>query len=203
MQEEPFLIIAQCNAAKQLIVMPHSSFNQLAAEIGAAPSDRKLTFVNMTARCGSTLLGQIIAQIPNTRVLSEPWALVHVNCLLNCNRISEAGFKTLLRNVVKILCNWEHNKQIKHIFIKATAFMAPAFPMLKELFPGAKFIFNTRNFQPSFESYMQTVLAQPAFVNLTGELSQVRDANILKESKISHVICTCFPVGLGEPSDTA
>lgn len=154
--------------------MPHSSFNQLAADIGSAPSDRKLTFVNMTARCGSTLLGQIMARTPNTRVLSEPWALVHINYLLNCNHISETQYKILLRNVVQILCNWEHNKHITHVFIKATAFMAPEFPLLKEMFPSAKFIFNTRNFQPSFESYMQTVLAQPAFVTLTGELSQVR-----------------------------
>ena len=166
------MIIAQCNAAKQLILMPHSSFNRLAAEIGAAPSDRKLTFVNMTARCGSTLLGQMIARTPNTLVLSEPWALVNVNCLLNGNQISLTEFTTLLRNVVRIMCNWEHNKEITHVFIKATTFMAPAFPALKKMFPRAKFIFNTRNFKPSFESYMQAALAQPAFVNLTGELAQ-------------------------------
>ena len=181
--------------------MPHSSLNQLAAEIGEAPFDRKLTIVNMTARCGSTLLGQIIARTPNTRVLSEPWALVHINCLLNCNKISKAEFKVLLRNVVRVLCNWEHNKHIKHVFIKATTFMAPAFPLLKEMFPSAKFIFNTRNFQPSFESYMQSVMAQPAVANLTGELSKV-GGTWFYESHVSTLNLTCFSVDFGQPSNT-
>ena len=167
-------MIAQENAAKQLILMPHSSFNKLAAEIGEAPSDKQLTLVNMTSRCGSTLLGQIIALTPNTRVLCEPWSLVNINYLLNCKKISKTEYKTLLRNAVHILCNWEHNKHIKHVFIKTNLFMAPAFPLLKEMFPGAKFIFNTRNFPPTIESQMQVINAQPTIVNLTGELSKVR-----------------------------
>ena len=155
--------------------MPHSSFNRLADEIGPATNlDKKLTFVNMTARCGSTLLGQMMARTPNTCVLSEPWALVHVNYMLNQNLISETEFKTILRNIVRILCNWEHNKEIHHVFIKTTIFMSPAFPLLKKMFPRAKFVFNTRNFQPSSESYMKLILALPTFVNLTGELAQVR-----------------------------
>ena len=155
--------------------MPHSSFNQLAEEIGPAFNpDKKLTFVNMTARCGSTLLGQIMARTPKTCVLSEPWALVHVNYLLNQNLISETDFQTMLRNIVWILCNWEHNKDIDHIFIKTTICMAPAFPLLKKMFPRAKFVFNTRNFQSSSESYMQLILYNGIFVNLTGEMAQVR-----------------------------
>ena len=107
-------MIAQQNFAKQLIFMPHSSFNQLASEIGEVPSDKRLTFVNMTSRCGSTLLGQIIAQTPNTRVLSEPWSFVNISYLLNCKQITKAEYKTLLRNIVHIMCNWECNKDIKH-----------------------------------------------------------------------------------------
>ena len=56
-QMAPFLFIIQFFAAKKLVIMPHHSFNRLSAEVGD-PSDRRLTFVNMTARCGSTLLGQ-------------------------------------------------------------------------------------------------------------------------------------------------
>ena len=158
-----------------MILMPHSSFNRLADEIGPASNpDKKLTFVNMTARCGSTLLGQIIARTPKTCVLSEPWALVHANYLLNQNLISETDFKTMLRNIVRILCNWEHNKEINHVFIKTSVFMAPAFPVLKKMFPRAKFIFNARNFQSSSESYMQLILSNGIFVNLNGELAQAR-----------------------------
>ena len=59
----PFMFIIQFLAAKKLVILPHRSFNRLAAE-GGDPADRKVTFVNMTARCGSTLLGQMISRTP-------------------------------------------------------------------------------------------------------------------------------------------
>ena len=187
-----------------MILMPHSSFNQLADEIGPASNpDKKLTFVNMTARCGSTLLGQIMARTPNTCVLSEPWALVHANYLLNQNLISETDFKTMLRNIVRILCNWEHKKEIDHVFIKATVFMAPAFPLLKKMFPRAKFVFNTRNFQSSSESYMQLILYNGIFVNLTGEMAQVR--SLICQSLICSKVLTqtLLSVCPGQSSNTS
>ena len=39
----------------------------------------KVTFVNMTARCGSTLLGQMISRTPKAFVMSEPWAWMHLH----------------------------------------------------------------------------------------------------------------------------
>ena len=95
-------MIAQENAAKQLIFMPHSSFDQLASEIGEVPCDKMLTFVNMTSRCGSTLLGQMIAQTPNTRVLSEPWSFVNISYMLNCKQITKLEYKTLLRGAIRL-----------------------------------------------------------------------------------------------------
>ena len=53
----PFLWIKQYLAAKKLVVIPHSTLHRLAAEVGD-PIDRKLTIINMTCRCGSTLLCQ-------------------------------------------------------------------------------------------------------------------------------------------------
>ena len=38
-----------------------------------------MTFVNMTARCGSTLLGQMISRTPKAFVMSEPWAWMHLH----------------------------------------------------------------------------------------------------------------------------
>ena len=62
-------------AAKKLVIMPHSSLNRLASEVGD-PVDRRLTLVNMTARCGSTLLGQMVSRVPRTRAISEPWEAI-------------------------------------------------------------------------------------------------------------------------------
>ena len=53
----PFLWIKQYLAAKKLVVIPHSTLHRLAVEVGH-PTDIKLTIINMTCRCGSTLLCQ-------------------------------------------------------------------------------------------------------------------------------------------------
>ena len=68
-----------------------------------------------------------------------------------------AEYKRLLRSMIWLLCRKEKKKEIDHIFIKTTTLMSPhspAFPMLMEMFPFAKFLFNTRNFKPSLESWL-------------------------------------------------
>ena len=159
-QVAPFLWIAQFDVAKKLVIMPHSSFNRLAAEIGD-PRDRKVTFVNMTARCGSTLLGQIMTRTPETRSISEPWSFMHIHRHFRCGLFSTPEYKRLVRSVVRLQCKRERSRDVQHIFMKTTLGMSPVFPTLKELFPTAKFIFNTRNFKPTFESMMQIGLGVP------------------------------------------
>ena len=159
--------------AKKLVIMPHSSFNRLAAEIGD-PQDRRVTFVNMTARCGSTLLTQVMAHTPKTRSMSEPWSFVHIHRHFRCGLISMPEYKRLVRSVVRLLCKREHGREVEHIFMKTTTAMSPVFPMLKELFPDAKFIFNTRNFKPTFESMMQLGMGVPLIALLSGKPLKVR-----------------------------
>ena len=150
--------------------MPHSSFNRLADETGPGSNrDKKLTFVNMTARCGSTLLGQIMSKIPKTRSMSEPWALVHIHRHFRYGLFSMAEFKRLARSAVRLLCKRGVSQDIEHIFMKTTTTNAPIFPTLKELFQKAKFIFNTRNFKPTFESMMQLGLGVPLIAHLSGK----------------------------------
>ena len=165
----PFIFIIQFFSAKKLIILPHSSFNRLAAEVGD-PTNCKVTFVNMTARCGSTLLGQMIARTPKVLVMSEPWALVHMHGHYISKNISMAEYRRVLRSVVRLQCKREHGRDIEHIFIKTTMYMSPAFPMLKDMFPKAKFIFNTRGFQKTIESMMQVVKFQPLIALHTGTL---------------------------------
>ena len=169
----PFIFIIQFLAAKKLVILPHSSFNRLAAEVGD-PTDRKVTFVNMTARCGSTLLGQMISRTPKAFVMSEPWAWMHIHGHYIGNDISMAEYKRLLRSAVRLQCKREHTRDVEHIFIKTVMYMSPAFPMLREMFPKAKFIFNTRGFKSTVESMMQLVKFQPALVTHTGAFFWVR-----------------------------
>ena len=121
----------------------------------------------MTARCGSTLLGQIMSRTPKTCAISEPWSFVHVHRHLVARIISEAEYKRLLRSVVRLQCKRVHSRDIDHIFIKTTTTNSPVFPILKEMFPTSKFIFNTRNFKPTFESIMQLGLGIPTIAVLS------------------------------------
>ena len=148
--------------------MPHSSFNRLAAEMGDLKGN-KVTFVNMTARCGSTLLNQIMSKIPKTRSMSEPWVLVHIHRHFCCGLFSMAEYKRLARSAVRLLCKRGVSQDIEHIFMKNTNQHSPMFPTLKELFPNAKFIFNTRNFKATFESMMQLGLGMPLIAHLLGK----------------------------------
>ena len=157
--------------AKKLVIMSHTSFNRLGAEIGD-PAHRKVTFVNMSGRCGSTLLSQMISRTPKTRTMSEPWSLVHIHGHFNQGLISMAEYKRILRNVVRLLCKPENKQNVEHIFIKTTMLMSPAFPMLKDMFPQATFIFNTRRFKPSMESAMKLSKGEPVLFNYSGTLFQ-------------------------------
>ena len=64
-EQFPFNFIANYFMAKQSVILPINSFHRLANELG----DPKVPVVlnNMTARCGSTLLIQMINRVPNTR----------------------------------------------------------------------------------------------------------------------------------------
>ena len=192
MQRAPFAHIAQFNAAKKLVIMPHSSFNRLAAEVGD-PSGRKVTFVNMTARCGSTLLSQIMSRTPNTRSISELRAIEHLHRHLNCKIISMAEYRRLIRSVVQLMCKEEHGKDVKRIFIKTTPLMAPAFPTLKEMFPDFKFIFNTRNYRTSFESMMQLGSGLPLISHIVGQFSLVRQGDSDPLSRWLYFVQCCPP----------
>ena len=139
----PFIFIIQLLKANRLVIMPHSSFNRLASEVGDPPANKRLTFVNMTSRCGSTLLSQMISRTPKSLTMSEPWSFVHIHGHYNEGLISLAEYRRLLRSTVRLLCKPEKNRDVAHIFIKTTALMSPAFPMLKEMFPRAVYIFNT------------------------------------------------------------
>ena len=172
-QIAPFMFLAQYDVSKRLIIMPHNSFNRLSAEIGD-PQDRKITIVNMTTRCGSTLLGQIMSRIPKTRSMSEPWSFVHIHRHFCCGLISMAEYKRLMRSVVRLLCKQEHSRDVDHIFIKTSTAMSPVFPTLKTLFPNATLIFNTRNFKPTFESMMQVGLGVPLIAYLSRKHFSVR-----------------------------
>lgn len=162
---------------EKLVIMPHSSFHRLASEVGD-PTDRKITFVNMTARCGSTLLSQMMSRVPKVRAMSEPWIFLHLHGHYRTNKITMDEYKRLIQSSVRLQCKKEHKKEVDQIFIKMTSMMSPQFPILKELYPNAKFIFNTRHWKPSLSSFMQIVKSIPILSFLSTNTFRVSNDSI-------------------------
>ena len=152
----PFLWVKQYLTAKKLIIIPHSTLHRLAAEVGD-PTDRRLTLINMTARCGSTLICQMINTVPNVRTISEPWCFNHLHYHYVGGRIEYGEFRRLVRSCMRLQCKKENNSKIKHIMIKICALTCPIFPMLNEMYPDANFMFNTRLLKGTMASYAQIV----------------------------------------------
>lgn len=147
----PFTFIGQFYMAQKLIIIPHATLHRLAEKIGDPKVN--VTAVNMTARCGSTLLTQMISRLPNTRAMGEPWALIHLNRLFTIGKISKDDMKSLTLSGLRLLCKVEPSCQhLQRIFIKFTCMNAPQFETFREVMPQMKLIFNTRQLVPSLKS---------------------------------------------------
>ncbi len=87
----PFCAMAFEVLAKKLLIVPMSSFHRLAEELG----DPKVPvcFFGMTARCGSTLMSQILNRVPKTRSLSEPWAYVFAYAMFSRGQIDMEEYR--------------------------------------------------------------------------------------------------------------
>ncbi len=62
----PFLFIVQFIEAQKMLVMSHEDLHKLGDQLGD-PNHAKVTLLGMTARCGSTLVGQMLARIPKVK----------------------------------------------------------------------------------------------------------------------------------------
>ena len=62
--ENPFFYIAQFRRCKRVIKVPIKSFHRLAGKIG--DPEVPVTWLTNTARCGSTILCQVLEKVPGT-----------------------------------------------------------------------------------------------------------------------------------------
>merc|ERR1712209_267707 len=114
-EKYPFIFIAQYKRARQLLIVPHSTLNRLADKIG---NPKNITFVNMTARCGSTLLCQVMHCVPGVRAISEPYGLVHLHGLYARKQIEFDQYRILLKSYIRLLCKLGPNEEFRNIFVK-------------------------------------------------------------------------------------
>ncbi len=151
-----FLVIADFEQAKKLVIIPIKSFHRLADELGDPKVPVAMTA--MTTRCGSTLLTQMLNRVPGVRTMSEPWATVNIHELRSMGLVTPEESRKLIKSAIRLHCKIEPDSDVSQIFLKMTALNGPQFVDFGQLFPQFKFFFNTRHPVPSLKS-LKTVVS--------------------------------------------
>ncbi len=151
----PFVFYAHYDQAKKFIIMQQEDFFKLADEVGDPKIE--VSLLQFTARCGSTLISQMISRIPKTRSMSEPWCLSRLEECYNLGYFSWDTYNKLIRSCMKLLCKVEPGMDIDRIFIKMTCISAPQFEIIHKLFPEMNLVFNTRHPRSSIHSLMKVL----------------------------------------------
>ena len=95
-----FQRIAQYRYATQMLTMPLPAFHKFAEDLGNPKT--KVLIVSNTARCGSTLLGQMFEATGEGIQLSEPWAFSRP-CYFP-EKFPSKEFNRVIINSVRVLC---------------------------------------------------------------------------------------------------
>ncbi len=158
-EKHPNLCRALYMHATKLVVVPIRSFHKMADELG----DPKVpvTWLAMTARCGSTLLVQMMNKVPGTRTLGEPIATLNTDELLLRGEINKDESLRLLKSGIRLLFKLEPNSEVQRFFVKPNGRNAPQLPDIAQLFPQIKMVFNTRHPIPSLKSNIRGLKSIP------------------------------------------
>ena len=70
-------------------------------------------------------------------------------------------YRRLVRSCVRLQTKAENNNNMDHVVIKMTNLVSPMFSILKEFYPNANFIFNSRHLKPTIVSFKKIVNSLP------------------------------------------
>eukprot|EP00095_Tigriopus_kingsejongensis_P004227 maker-scaffold74_size411160-snap-gene-3.20 protein:Tk04227 transcript:maker-scaffold74_size411160-snap-gene-3.20-mRNA-1 annotation:"hypothetical protein CAPTEDRAFT_213494" len=157
LSKSPFAFTLQFFAAEELIIMKHVDVHRLASEMGPIGPD-KAYLITGTARCGSTLLSQMLAQAPNVKSYSEPWGLLHLSGLKQQSLITDKEYEDLTRSLTRL--QFKDVLTSDQVVIKLPFLANPIVPMVKKVCPEVKHVFNSRCPKPSINSFWK--LVQPS-----------------------------------------
>jgi hypothetical protein len=97
------------------------------------------------SRCGSTLLTQMLGQLSQVSVMSEPPVFDHVlRARTQCPELSEPDLTHWLRTVASVLGQPRHSGQTR-LVIKLDAWAIRQWPLIRQAFPDTPFLFLYRD----------------------------------------------------------
>ena len=177
----PFHIWFMWDLPSQLLLIPHDDFIRLGALMKqkreALPSKPKLVFVHMSARCGSTLLTQVMNSVPGVAAISENWSPLCLYYGKLEGSITKEREQQLLKPTLESILHyiWEKRRSMgetpTHLALKMTAAEIVYAKNIKEIFRDCIQIFNTRQPKPSIKSISKVqnyVFKIPFLVTISG-----------------------------------
>jgi hypothetical protein len=137
---EPFYFMAQYEHASRILTVPFEQMIALAR--GITINEERLVFIQSTGRAGSTLAGQIFAQLDGVANISEPDALSDLVAALLAGGQDRAEFATLTDATMRLLCRVDAPGG--HV-LKGRSFVIELGELFVDLYPQSKSIFLYRN----------------------------------------------------------
>ncbi len=147
----PFISIGIHYACDQYVILPLSSFHRIAEEVGRPKVPLGITA--MTLRSGSTLISQIMSRVPNTRSMSEPFALDTIAILYHRKYIDLEDLRQRFRGAIRLFARTQTDSKVERVFIKLNGYSNTFLGLVREDFPNAKMIKSSRHPKPSLISY--------------------------------------------------
>jgi hypothetical protein len=158
-----FMHAAQYKFSKRLLIVPLPAFHRMAETIGDPKA--QIIFLFNTARCGSTLLTQIMEHTGRCVALSEPGASG-----LIIFRYHKSGITPELRQLARDVLRWEFRPypslqpQPLAYMLKFTSAGTSALPLFRELYPTSKFLFMYRDMLTVAKSLYRAQYGSPAIM---------------------------------------
>lgn len=129
----------------QQLFRPQTRLDELPALAAARPGLPPTGFIFHMSRCGSTLVSQMLAALPEHVVLSEPGPLDTVLQLhFRDPSVTEEERIQLLRAMLSVLGQPRTGRE-RRLFVKLDAWHTLHLPLIRHAFPGVPWLFLFRN----------------------------------------------------------
>ncbi len=125
--------------ARHACITPLPLSNHVTTQLAAFAAIPPCAFIFHLSRCGSTLLCQMLASLPESIVLSEP-PIIDACLRQTPPDIRGEAQLVLLRQMVRAL-GQRRQPQEQHLFIKLDCWHIPYLPLLRQAFPSTPFWF--------------------------------------------------------------
>jgi len=153
--KEPFLYMAQYDAATRLIQVPFETMRRLANEVSIDGS--QLILIYSVGRCGSTLVSRVFHEMEGVESLSEPDVFTQMLAEWGTKDLRGSEKSNLLMACTLLQCSSGQSRQATAWVLKFRSMVTALGPMFYSCFPAAKNIFLYRNAAPWMASMQRTV----------------------------------------------